>query len=90
MSLFDGWGETLGGITDAITDGAEQYVGGWFDNETNKVVSAAPEENRETDPQAVQPNGQPVGYIMPPFSQNWPLYIGGGLLALVAAKVLTK
>lgn len=89
MSLFDGWGETLSGITDAVTDGTEKYIGGWFDNETNKVVSAAPEENRETNPQAVQPNGQPVAY-MPAFSQNWPLYVGGGLLALLAVKVLKK
>lgn len=90
MGLFDGWGETLSGITDAVVDGSEKYIDSWFASESDKVKSAAPEENRPTVAQSVQPDGQPVGYMLPPMRENLALYLGGGLLLLVAAKVLLK
>lgn len=90
MSLFDGWGETLSGITDAVVNGGEKYIDSWFTNESDKIQSAAPEENRPIVHQSVQPDGRPVGYMLPPVRDNVALYLGGGLLLLVAAKVLLK
>ncbi len=60
--MFDDLGESLIGITDSITSGTKQYVSSWFENEADKVKSAAPEEQRPTYIHPQQPNGRPVEY----------------------------
>ncbi|MGF1732290.1 hypothetical protein [Photobacterium kasasachensis] len=60
--MLDSLGESLGGLTDSILGGGEKLIDSWFDNEADKVASAAPEENRTTthEEPAQQPTGQPI------------------------------
>ncbi|MCW8330879.1 hypothetical protein MD588_18970 [Photobacterium sp. SDRW27] len=83
MSLLDSLGESLGGLTDSVLSGGEKFVDSWFDNEANKVASAAPEENRPATHQepAQQPTGQPIHYGMP--STNTLLMVGGGVVVMM-------
>ncbi|MGF1734349.1 hypothetical protein [Photobacterium satsumensis] len=89
MSLLDSVGETLGGIWDTASDGGEAWLNSWFDNEANKVVSAAPEENRTPQRQepAQQPTGQPI-YTMAP--SNTSMMLMGGSIALLALVILLR
>ncbi|MGR5142052.1 hypothetical protein ACQKPX_10285 [Photobacterium sp. DNB23_23_1] len=89
MSLLDSVGETLGGIWDTASDGGEAWLNSWFDNEANKVASAAPEENRTPQHQepAQQPTGQPIYSMMP---SNTPMILMGGSVALLALVILLR
>lgn len=81
--LLDNLGESLGGIWDSAVEGGNSWVDAWFNNEADKVSSAAPEENRVPDSQqpAQQPNGQPIWYGL---TTNQTLMVaGGGALILM-------
>ncbi|MGF1723200.1 hypothetical protein [Photobacterium nomapromontoriensis] len=91
MDLFDSWGESLGGIWDSALNGGEQWVESWFDNEADKVTSAAPEENRVPQNQepAKQPDGQPI--YSGGLTTHTALMIGGGVIvAVLAVAVLMR
>ncbi|BCL69690.1 hypothetical protein TUMSATVNIG1_16460 [Vibrio nigripulchritudo] len=60
--MLDDWGESLAGLTDSVISGGEKFVHAWFENEADKVKSAAPEEQRPHYVPAQQPNGQPIVY----------------------------
>ncbi|CCN48936.1 conserved hypothetical protein [Vibrio nigripulchritudo MADA3029] len=86
--MFDDLGESLTGITDAITSGTKDYVSAWFDNESDKVKSAAPEEQRPTYVPPQQPNGRPVEYRQGVTLSTTHLLIGLAIIggALILAK----
>ncbi|MGR5064678.1 hypothetical protein [Photobacterium sp. DNB22_13_2] len=88
MSLLDSVGETLGGIWDTASDGGEAWLNSWFDNEAEKVASAAPEENRTPQHQepAKQPTGQPI-YTMAP-NNTAMMLMGGGMVVLALVVLL--
>ena len=88
MSLLDTVGETLGGIWDTASTGGEAWLNSWFDNEADKVSSAAPEENRTPQHQepAQQPSGQPVYTVSQ--DNTALLLIGGGVLALAVVMLI--
>lgn len=89
MSLLDTVGETLGGIWDTASDGGEAWLNSWFDNEAEKVSSAAPEENRTPQHKepAQQPTGQPIYTMMP---GNTSMMLMGGSIALLALVMLLR
>ncbi len=88
--MFDDWGETLGGLADSMVTGSQQVMDSWFDNESEKVRSAAPEEQRPTQQAAVQPNGQPVAQRyalgLTPAQALMGLAVVGGLFFLATKK----
>ncbi|GAL02950.1 hypothetical protein JCM19237_5843 [Photobacterium aphoticum] len=87
MDLLDSLGETLGGVWDSAMQGGEQWVQSWFDNEANKVASAAPEQNRV--PQYLEPAKQPTGQPVPESGMDTQtmLLIGGGALMVTLVVV---
>ena len=89
MSLLDSVGETLGGIWDTASDGGEAWLNSWFDNEAEKVASAAPEENRT--PQHKEPAQQPTGQpIYKTGVTNTALMLMGGCIAALALVMLLR
>ncbi|GHA34297.1 hypothetical protein ACFFLZ_06405 [Photobacterium aphoticum] len=88
MDLLDSLGETLGGVWDSAMQGGEQWVQSWFDNEADKVASAAPEQNRV--PQYLEPAKQPTGQPIQPTGMDTQtmLLIGGGVVVSLAVVVL--
>lgn len=82
MELLDSLGETLGGLTDSVLSGGEKLVDSWFDNEAEKVASAAPEENRTVTHKepAQQPTGQP---IYPANTMPTSMMMFGGMIVLM-------
>ncbi|PSU34667.1 hypothetical protein [Photobacterium lutimaris] len=88
MSLLDSVGETLGGIWDTASDGGEAWLNSWFDNEAEKVASAAPEENRTPQHKepAQQPTGQPI--YTSGVSNTALMLMGGGIAALALVLLL--
>ena len=88
MELLDNIGETLGGIWDTAAAGGESWLNSWFDNEAEKVASAAPEENRTPQHQepATQPTGQPIYSMMP--SNAALMLMGGGIAALALVMLI--
>ena len=88
--LLDSLGETLGGLTDSVMSGGEKWLDAWFDNEADKVASAAPEEQRPAKHQepAQQPTGQPIYYG--PQMTTLMMYGGGFLLVVLLIVMLTR
>ncbi|MBV7296826.1 hypothetical protein [Enterovibrio paralichthyis] len=84
MSLWDSFGEKLGGVTDAVLAGGNDLLSAWVSNKSDEIQSAAPEENRPPVRPAEQPNGAPV---QPDYrgalAQLKPLLYGGGALMLL-------
>jgi len=85
--LLDSLGETLGGLTNSALSGGQQYIDSWFDNEADKVASAAPEENRTVTHKepAQQPTGQP---IYPANTMPTSMMMFGGMMVLMLFMLL--
>ncbi|WP_120511980.1 hypothetical protein [Photobacterium salinisoli] len=84
MSLWDNFGESLGGVWDSVSSGAGQIFDAVVDSEVDRVKSADPASNRPKTDAAQQPGGQPIptqsqGFVV----DNKTLMIGGGIAAVL-------
>lgn len=88
MSLWDDIGETLTGVSDSAKSIYDDWTGTGEEN-TQAAASAAPELNRETQPAAQQPTGEPVAQVAG-VSQQTVLIVGVIILALVVLLIAFK